>query len=181
MKKIKTLFLLLLFSGTLKGQSNFAQVWDSLYRDVKQQGSLNTSYFWNLGLVDSSLYASQGFSNDSLSDFHRLSNLYQQFYNSSIQSNQNLQTYEAFQKNLESDFKAKTIDVPILYLKAGMFRESAYKEGAIQFDSSNHRWLLNRPNDAFKIQEVFIAAPYVPVVFSSNVTLRFSDEFNVNT
>jgi pimeloyl-ACP methyl ester carboxylesterase len=181
MKKIKTLFLLLLFSGTLKGQSNFAQVWDSLYRDVKQQGSLNTSYFWNLGLVDSSLYASQGFSNDSLSDFHRLSNLYQQFYNSSIQSNQNLQTYEAFQKNLESDFKAKTIDVPILYLKAGMFRESAYKEGAIQFDSSNHRWLLNRPNDAFKIQEVFIAAPYVPVVFSSNVTLRFSDEFIVNT
>ena len=181
MKKIKTLILLLLFSYSLNGQSNFAQVWDSLYRDVKQQGSLNTSYFWNLGLVDSSLYASQGLSNDSLSDFYRLSNLYQQFYNSSIQSSQSLQTYEAFRKNLESDFRSKTIDVPILFLKAGMLRESAYKEGAIQFDSSNFRWLVNRPNDAFKIQEVFIAAPYVPVVFASSITLRFSDEFIVNT
>ncbi len=181
MKKIKTLILLLLFSYTLKGQSDFNQVWDSLYRDVKQQGSLNTSYFWNLGLVDSSLYASQGLTNDSLSDYNRLSNLYQQYYNSSIQTNQNLQPYEEFQKKLESEFKAKTIPVPILFLKAGMIKESAFNEGAIQFDSSNYRWLVNRPNDAFKMQEVFISAPYVPVVFNSSITLRFSDEFIINT
>jgi pimeloyl-ACP methyl ester carboxylesterase len=181
MKKNKTLFLLLLFSYTLNGQSDFAQVWDSLYRDIKHQGSLNTSYFWNLGLVDSSLYASQGFSSDSFSDYDRLSNLHQKFYNSSIQPIQGLQTYEEFQKNLESSFKAKSIAVPILFLKAGMLKESAFKEGAIQFDSSNYRWQVNSPNDAFKIQEVFIAAPYIPVVFSSSITLRFSDEFIVNT
>lgn len=181
MKKFKTLILLLLLSYSLNGQSNFAQVWDSLYRDIKQQGSMNTSYFWNLGLVDSSLYATQGHSNDSLSDYHRLSNLYQQFYNSSIQSTQNLQSYEEFQKNLEADFKTKSIPVPMLFLKAGMIKESAFNEGAIQFDSSNYRWLVNRPNDAFKLQEVFIAAPYVPVVFDPSITLRFSDEFIVNT
>jgi pimeloyl-ACP methyl ester carboxylesterase len=180
MKKIKTLILLLLFSHVLNGQSNFNQVWDSLYRDVKHQGSLNTDYFWNLGALDSSIYASQGLLSDSLSDYHQLAILYQQFYNSSIHASQNIQTYEEFQKNMESDFKNNTIAMPILFLKAGMFKESAFTEGAIQYDSSNYKWLVNRPQEAFKIHEVFISAPYIPVVFTPNIALRFGAEFIVN-
>ena len=181
MKKIKTLFLLLLFSTALNAQSNFNQVWDSLFRDVKHQGSLNTSYFWNLGALDSGIYKSRGLESDSFSDYHTLENLYQQFYNSSIHLTQNILTYEEFQKNMESDFRSNTIPVPILFLKAGMFKESAFTEGAIQYDSSNYKWLVNRPQDAFKIHEVFVSAPYIPVVFAPTVTLRFADEFIVNT
>ena len=180
MKKFKILILLLIGSFSLKAQSQFNNLWDSIYREVKVPGSLNTGYFWNLGVFDSSIYLNQGLSSDASADFEQLSLHYQQFYNSSIQTSQSIQPYEEFQKNLELQFKANTIAVPILFLQGGMFNEAAYTEGRIQFDSTNFKWQVNSPQDAFRIHEVFIAAPYVPVSFNAHINLFFSDEFVVN-
>lgn len=158
-------------------QDNFDHVWDSTFRYVKQSGSLNTGCFWDLGMPDSCIADYRGMATDSLCSFSLFSRYYDYFRNSAVDVQNRVQAFEDFRQKLDGYFGSGIVPVPVLYAKGGMVAPQGWEKKLMQFDSSRFAWQTSDPANAFKLQEVFMATPYVQVSFLPEIKLLFSDQF----
>lgn len=165
--------------NSLQAQTSFENIWDSTFRNIKHIASNGTNYFWDIGFVDSTIYNYNGLPSDSIVSFDVWTNFYECFRQSSIDKSQQIEDIVSFQKKLVKHFDAGVMPVPVLFAKAGIIQANAKEEKLIKFDSINLVWTSNNPDDAFKIQNVFMATPFMNAVFKQDIDLLFSDEFFV--
>lgn len=179
MKTKKLALFMFCVCSSLQAQSSLENIWDSTFRNIKHIGSKGTNYFWDLGFADSTIFNYNGQPTDSIVSYDVWTHFYECFRQSSTDKSNQIEDIVSFQKKLINHFNAGVVPVPVLFAKAGIIQANAKEEKLIEFDSLNLAWTCKNLDDAFGIQNVFMATPFIEAVFTQDIDLLFSDEFFV--
>lgn len=176
MRKFNILSMLFCVLNGLSAQNSFKNQWDSLYRNIAEEGALGTGVFWDLGMTDPSIGQFQGQPDAAEADFESWMMFYGNLResvtpNSGIILPEEEQIATVLKENLAGDVLA----FPVLYAKGGKIEENAYRNNVIQFDISANAWNCSDPAQCYEMQRVFISAPFVKTLFKPAIQILFSN------